>query len=142
MSERPIAIAAGLMMDGLGRVLLVRKHETRAFMRPGGKIEPGESPRAALVRELAEEVAISPVADDLTDRGTFEAPAVNEPERRLVAHLFSVRTASTPAASREIAKAVWIDPTDPGDLTLAPLTRNHVLPLACRLRAGQNPVSA
>ena len=35
-------IAVALARDRHGRVLLVRKHGTAAFMQPGGKIEPGE----------------------------------------------------------------------------------------------------
>ncbi|WP_408734888.1 NUDIX domain-containing protein [Asaia platycodi] len=41
---RVIHIAAALLHDGAGRLLLVRKHGTVAFMQPGGKIEPGETP--------------------------------------------------------------------------------------------------
>src|SRR5260363_195441 len=53
-----IPIAAALIEDGAGHVLLVRKADTRFFMQAGGKIEPGEEPAAALVRELHEEIGL------------------------------------------------------------------------------------
>jgi len=34
--------------------------------------------------------------------------------------------------NREIDAMIWIDPAAPPDILLAPLTRDHVLPLACR----------
>ena len=49
--DRVIRVAAAVVTDDAGRFLLVRKRGTTAFMQPGGKIEPGEDPRAALVRE-------------------------------------------------------------------------------------------
>ena len=49
-------VGATEQVDGAGHVLLVRKADTRFFMQAGGKIEPGEEPAAALVRELHEEI--------------------------------------------------------------------------------------
>jgi 8-oxo-dGTP pyrophosphatase MutT (NUDIX family) len=54
-----IRIAAALVCRGDRRMLLVRKRGTFAFMQPGGKIEPHETPAAALVRELAEELGLA-----------------------------------------------------------------------------------
>ena len=55
MSE-PIRIVAALIRDAAGRVLLVRKRGTAAFMQPGGKRDPGEDDVTALARELDEEL--------------------------------------------------------------------------------------
>lgn len=55
MSHKPpraIQIAAALIDDDAGRLLLVRKAGTEWFMQAGGKIENGESPLSALRREL------------------------------------------------------------------------------------------
>ena len=50
-------VAAGIV-DGQGRVLLVRKHGSSTFIQPGGKREPGEDALATLARELDEELGI------------------------------------------------------------------------------------
>ncbi|MGA7034133.1 MAG: NUDIX domain-containing protein, partial [Pseudolabrys sp.] len=55
-SERIISVVAALIRDGDGRVLLVRKRGTVAFMQPGGKRDVGESDVAALAREIGEEL--------------------------------------------------------------------------------------
>lgn len=58
-----IRIAAALLDDDAGRLLLVRKAGTQWFMQAGGKIEEGESPISALRRELSEEIGLA-ISDD------------------------------------------------------------------------------
>ena len=53
-----IRIVAAVVADERGRLLLVRKRGTTAFMQPGGKLEPGESPVDALAREIREELGV------------------------------------------------------------------------------------
>lgn len=53
-----IQIAAALINDDKGRLLVVRKVGTEWFMQAGGKIENGESPLSALRRELSEEIGL------------------------------------------------------------------------------------
>ena len=59
---KQIHVVAGVIRDPLGRVLLARRTEGRDLAGlwefPGGKVEPDESPEAALVRELHEELGI------------------------------------------------------------------------------------
>lgn len=58
-----ISVVAGVLRDEAGRVLLSQrlpgKHLAGTWEFPGGKCEPGESPAAALERELAEELGIA-----------------------------------------------------------------------------------
>jgi 8-oxo-dGTP pyrophosphatase MutT (NUDIX family) len=127
--SQSIYIAAALLLDAQGRTLLVRKRGTTAFMQPGGKIEVGERPEQALVRELLEELGIHIDPAQAVFLGRFSAPAANEPGFAVHCELFEVRIdgAVTPAA--EIEEAVWVDAQGALELTLAPLTRDQVLPL-------------
>ncbi len=47
-----IRIVAAVIRDDAGRVLLVRKRGTKAFMQPGGKLDAGEDDITALSREI------------------------------------------------------------------------------------------
>jgi len=126
---RTIHIAAALIIRPDGQTLLCRKTNTTMFMQPGGKLEPGETPSEALVRELEEELGLVITLSDLTPIGRFEAIAANEAESRVVADCFLVETDASVTATREIAELIWIDPLAPPPIPLAPLTADHMLPL-------------
>jgi len=128
-----VTIAAAIVLDAAGRMLVVRKRGTTAFMQPGGKIEPGEAPAAALARELREEVQLA--AGEPVALGVFSAPAANEPGTTVVAHAFAVTASEAPRIAAEIEEAAWVDPLAPGEISLAPLTRDHMLALAQSLRS-------
>ena len=130
MTKGTISIVAALIRDDSGRVLLVRKRGTVAFMQPGGKREPREGDIAALSREIAEELGCALVHASIRPLGEFDAIAANEPGFRVKANLYRVDVAGEITPSQEIDEAIWIDPASPPDILLAPLTRDHVLPLA------------
>lgn len=123
-------IAVALLRNSQGRLLLVRKHGTAAFMQPGGKIERGEDGRAALAREIGEELGLAVAWDELHFLGTAEAPAANEPGVTVAAEIFGLHTDQHVEVRAEIAEAIWLDPADTSAFVLAPLTRDHILPLA------------
>ncbi|HZT46882.1 MAG TPA: (deoxy)nucleoside triphosphate pyrophosphohydrolase [Hyphomicrobiaceae bacterium] len=62
MGPRLLLVSACALIDADGRVLLAKRPAGRPLAGlwefPGGKVEPGETPEAALVRELDEELGI------------------------------------------------------------------------------------
>ena len=57
----PVIVSAGVIVEGARVLLSQRKsgtHLAGAWEFPGGKVEAGEDPRAALARELREELGI------------------------------------------------------------------------------------
>jgi 8-oxo-dGTP diphosphatase len=65
-----VLVAACVLLDDGGRILIAKRPQGRPLEGlwefPGGKVEPGEAPEPALVRELAEELGIDIAAADLT----------------------------------------------------------------------------
>lgn len=126
----PIEVVAALIRDAAGRALLVRKRGTQAFMQPGGKRDAGESDAVALAREIDEELGCKIVAQSVRRLGEFVCPAANEPGREVRAVVYAVDVMGDIRPCAEIDEIAWVDPASPQGRLLAPLTRDHVLPLA------------
>jgi 8-oxo-dGTP diphosphatase len=119
MSLMPVVAAA--LVDGEGRVLLQRrppgKQMADLWEFPGGKIEPGETPEAALVRELAEELAIT------VDPATFTPltfASANLGERHLLLLLYVVRRWHGEPQALEASALAWVRPAAMRDLPMPP----------------------
>src|SRR5689334_22399217 len=97
-----VRIAAALITDEHGRMLVVRKRATDAFMQPGGKIDGGETPIAALVRELREELGVETDPAKPIPLGRLSAPAAFEPDTEVEADLFHVVTSQALQPGAEI----------------------------------------
>ena len=130
MSRGIISVVAALIRDNNGRVLLVRKRGTSAFMQPGGKRDAGESDAAALAREIAEELGCRVSENSARPLGVFDADAANEPGLLVRAAVYAVDVVGAIEPRAEIDQVIWVDPRALPDLPFAPLTRDHVLPLA------------
>lgn len=63
----------------------------------------------------------------MRELGHHTAIAANEPGHSVAADLFSVTLDGMPQIAAEIEEMAWIDPHAPGDIALAPLTRDTVL---------------
>lgn len=122
-----LEIAAAVVSDPEGRLLLVRKHNTSFFMQPGGKVDAGETALEALSRELEEELGLHVNEDQLIPMGVYSAPAANEAGVMLEAHLFSLVIDVPVEAAAEIAEARWVTREEAWQLPLAPLTKEYVV---------------
>jgi 8-oxo-dGTP diphosphatase len=129
-----VSIVAAVVLNSSGETLLVRKRGTEAFMQPGGKRALGETNIVALERELTEEIGCGMERESCRALGSFSAPAANEPGWTVEAELFAVTLTGEVRPSAEIVEAVWIDPEVEPHFRIAPLTRDHALPLARDLK--------
>ena len=122
-------VAAVVIRDDAGRVLVVRKQGTSRFMLPGGKIEEDETPAQAAIRELHEEVGADLDPQWLTLLGEWTAPAANEPGLSVHGHIYEHPWVAGLRARAEIDELLWLHPDemDARD-DLAPLLVTRVLP--------------
>jgi len=130
MQEPDFVVAAVVLQDEVGRILVVRKRGTSRFMLPGGKIESGETPDQAAVREAHEELGaeLDPMA--LTLLGEWTAPAANESGRTVHGHIYEHPWVPGVEPRSEIDETLWLHPAEIARRTdIAPLLQTHVLPL-------------
>jgi 8-oxo-dGTP diphosphatase len=129
---RLILVAAVALVDADGRVLLAQRPEGKAMAGlwefPGGKVEAGEIPEEALIRELHEELGIDTWASCLAPL-TFASHAY--PEFHLLMPLFACRKWQGTPAPREHAALKWVRPEclrdypmPAADLPLIPILRD------------------
>lgn len=119
-------VVAAALIDPRGRVLVQQRPAGRSLAGlwefPGGKIEAGETPEAALTRELHEEIAVT--ATEFTPL-SFASEAIAE--RHLVMLLYLCRRWAGVAAPLHASALQWVEPAalyrlamPPADLPLIP----------------------
>jgi 8-oxo-dGTP diphosphatase len=124
--SRVLDIVTAVIREADGRMLLVRKRGTSTFMKPGGKRDVGEDDLTTLARELEEELGCRLVTAEFL--GNYAAPAANEAGFTVQSATYLATVEGDIAALAEIDELAWIDPAAPGDLRLAPLLTEQVLP--------------
>ena len=127
-----VLVAAVALIDADGRVLLAQRPEGKSMAGlwefPGGKVEPGETPEAALIRELEEELGIGTWASCLAPL-TFASHGY---ERfHLLMPLFACRKWQGTPRPHEGQALAWVRPEGlrdypmpPADLPLIPILRD------------------
>ena len=127
-----ILVSAVALIDPDGRVLLAQRPPGKSLAGlwefPGGKVEPGESPETALIRELKEELGIDTFTSCLAPL-TFASHSY--PDFHLLMPLFACRKWQGIATGIEGQNLAWVRPNDlrkypmpPADLPLIPILRD------------------
>jgi len=127
-----VLVSAVALIDTDGRVLLAQRPEGKSLAGlwefPGGKVEPGESPEAALIRELKEELGIDTWKSCLAPL-SFASHSYDD--FHLLMPLFACRKWQGIVHGREGQRLAWVKPSElrdfpmpPADLPLIPVLRD------------------
>jgi 8-oxo-dGTP diphosphatase len=91
------------------RVLMVTARGRDVLYMPGGKIDAGETPAEAAVREAREEISVELDPAGVTLLFTVLTQAHGEPDGRLVRmHVFAAETDAVPQPSAEVSAVHWV----------------------------------
>lgn len=101
--------AAGVLIRNR-KLLMVKSKKSDIFLSPGGKIEVGETPEQALVRELQEEIGLAITLNDLEKLMSAEAMTAEMPPRRIKMEVFRVGSwLGEPVPQAEIEALEWVN---------------------------------
>ena len=116
-----VLVSAAALIDVDGRVLIARRPEGKAMAGlwefPGGKVETGETPERALIRELHEELGIDVTTSCLAPVA-FASHAYDD--FHLLMPLYACRVWKGEPAPREHAEIAWVRPVRLGDYAMPP----------------------
>jgi 8-oxo-dGTP diphosphatase len=129
---KTLLVSAVALIDPEGRILLAQRPPGKSLAGlwefPGGKVEPGETPEQALIRELKEEIGIDTWSSCLAPL-TFASHSY--PDFHLLMPLFACRRWDGIPSPREGQTLAWVRPSalrdypmPPADLPLIPILRD------------------
>ena len=121
--------AAGIIIKNR-RLLVERSQGKDVFVAPGGKLEPNETPRQAVIRELKEEFRLQVDEADLAEFGTFyaEAAGSHNAGKTLRMDVFMVKNAGNVVPDSEVEEIRWISSDIPSDIRVGSIFAHEVLP--------------
>ena len=126
-----VLVAAVALVDADGRVLLAQRPSGKSMAGlwefPGGKVDTGETPEAALIRELAEELGIDVTVNCLAP---FTFASHTYPDFHLLMPLYVCRKWSGIPAAREGQRLAWVRSARLADYSMPPAD----VPLVAMLR--------
>jgi mutator protein MutT len=105
-----VPCAGGIVRDDRGRILLVRRANEPGrgqWSLPGGRCEPGETPRQACIRELLEECALEVIVDGLA--GTVRRPGAVPGTEYEITDFFCSVLRGQPHAGDDADAVCWAD---------------------------------
>ncbi|MET3651552.1 NUDIX hydrolase [Dyella japonica] len=138
--EQVIGIVAAVIRDVQGRVLMVRKRGATVWQQPGGKRDADDlNDLHTIARELHEELGCTMHEKGARWIGRFSAPAANEPGHVVEAEVYEVKADGPFEAQAEIEGVCWIDPAALGDMPIARLSREFILPAVAATPVVMHP---
>lgn len=129
-----LLVVAAALVDARGRVLIARRPPGKQLAGlwefPGGKLDPGERPEKALIRELAEELGIEVAAADLAPL-TFASHAYET--FHLLMPLYLCRRWRGEPRAREGQALAWTRPSALDATQMPPADAPLIAPLVALL---------
>ena len=131
-ADKPVVLVVAVaLIDVDGRVLLAERPEGKSMAGlwefPGGKVHDGETPEAALIRELKEELGIDVTASCLAP---FTFASHGYAEFHLLMPLYVCRKWQGSVTAREGQRLAWVRPNRLADYAMPPADK----PLVAMLR--------
>lgn len=128
-----LLVAAAAIIDPDNRVLIQKRPEGKAYAGqwefPGGKLEQGETPEQALIRELGEELGITTLEKAFFSLSFISYPY---PDGHVLMPLFGVRNWAGSPQAKEGQTLAWVKPARLGDYPLLESNISLIAPL-CQL---------